>query len=551
MVKNNKMYEYESLLVIDEVTDIQSVIDKVNQLKKANLDGYKYNVKYCTDYYAEKTEMEIKDLEEETEKIDVPYPEIVENEPKESREEKIKTIKEWNEECLKSSINSEEREYKKVLSKKFDLLFDLSLIGKTKESLSFIGQVLTVFNKKSIGFDNVSFQLLSNDADISERMPTILTSDEFSLVKDFERDLKENGLVKNIKLQEGFGGNSFTINQVEKANNIIDAVVNKIMKLNLSPFETAVYIHDFCSSFYYNSYDLDLGSRTLADVVNSGNIVCVGYASMFKAIVDKLNIPEIKAGLNFANSVDNAGGHANNLVYIKDEKYGIDGYYMEDSCWDNPKMIEKDSSLTYCLYPINDIDYVRTNYKYSANGDMQIYYGIKVKGDLIDDSDQDERKIRLNKEHREFLASIDKIGSPIQIEKYAEAYYEILVKQGADKEKAKKTTEEKINNSIAVANYNIDKGSSNSFNKDVSEEFLEKYIDKITLLEARLEYLENEKDRIFELASDEYFKYSSDLQKIDEEYWLIHDKLTDLRTQKESIGNKINRLRFEDILKEL
>ena len=36
--------------------------------------------------------------------------------------------------------------------------------------------------------------------------------------------------------------------------------------------------------------------------------------------------------------------HQTNVVYIKDEKYGIDGYYYADSCWDS---IKKNKSIYF------------------------------------------------------------------------------------------------------------------------------------------------------------------------------------------------------------
>ena len=50
------------------------------------------------------------------------------------------------------------------------------------------------------------------------------------------------------------------------------------------------------------------------------------------------------------------GGHCHNLVTIKDEKYNIDGVYVEDATWDS-----KNNSFPYgkgfahCLYPVCDV----------------------------------------------------------------------------------------------------------------------------------------------------------------------------------------------------
>lgn len=91
-------------------------------------------------------------------------------------------------------------------------------------------------------------------------------------------------------------------------------------------------------------------------------IVCVGYAQIMKIFCKKLGIEcEYLSGSD-QESYDEihhrqGKSHAANIVHIVDEKYGIDGYYFCDACWDS----KKDSKQTnknyfYAALPIQDID---------------------------------------------------------------------------------------------------------------------------------------------------------------------------------------------------
>ena len=50
--------------------------------------------------------------------------------------------------------------------------------------------------------------------------------------------------------------------------------------------------------------------------------------------------------------MDTYGGHDRVLVYIKDEKYGIDGMYFSDPTWDNELI---DNSYAHCLMTEEDV----------------------------------------------------------------------------------------------------------------------------------------------------------------------------------------------------
>lgn len=507
------MAQYSKILYLNKIDSLEDVLNQFKKLKNHNLQVFQNEV-------AEYKKFSKKRLKELLKSATEDEKEIIKKEQETTLEEDLKSCKKYYEEY-----------------ENFNLLIDLSKIGKDKKSLNKIGQILKLFKEKNIIVDKVSFQLLDNDVDFRDRMPSVLKEDELIMLKYFEQSLVSKNLVDNIYLQEGVGGKPLTIQQVEKSNIFVEKISQKIKSMNLSPFEAAVYIHDFCSSFYYNETNYD-STRVLADVVNSGSIVCVGYASMYKAIVDKISMPGLNAKLNVATTNESAGGHANNLVEIKDDKYGINGTYMEDACWSAPGEFRSQNALTYCLYPIDDINNLEITYSYHNTKKMQEYYSLDTEFEKFDNMPNDERAAKNKIEHSEFLNSINKKGEPIDLNKYAEAYFKILIKRGHLKEEAKELVEEKINFSIALANIKFKKGCKNSFYKDVSKEFLEKYFSEEDIINKQILDLEKEIEKLEEDGSIDAFIAGMELRNKQNS---LEEEKKEIRKEKEQKGLESNK----------
>lgn len=161
----------------------------------------------------------------------------------------------------------------------------------------------------------------------------------------------------------------WTFEQVVKANEEIDKLVKSIKDANLSPYEAMTFIHKYITdNYYYNNTDNIESSRTITGAILYKEIVCVGYASMVKAIVDKLDMPNLKCDYLSCRltkkDLSGLGAHMQNLVAIKDDKYGIDGVYVEDACFDSAKTIDDSGSKIALgfgnfLFSVNDVE----NYK--------------------------------------------------------------------------------------------------------------------------------------------------------------------------------------------
>ena len=122
---------------------------------------------------------------------------------------------------------------------------------------------------------------------------------------------------------------------------------------NLSPFEKYIYAYNITKKFkeYKESPENLLDSRSLYKVLDDKYMVCVGFSEMFGDLLNKSLIKSIDIDSKVDSSYDKSSNntepvegitkptnqqeHERRYVYIKDEKYGIDGFYITDPTWDN------------------------------------------------------------------------------------------------------------------------------------------------------------------------------------------------------------------------
>ncbi len=161
-----------------------------------------------------------------------------------------------------------------------------------------------------------------------------------------------------------------SLSQVIKAYRTMNDFIDRINSLNLSPFEKFLLVHDYVANRIYKPEDKNVfqnnseESRSFVNVMTRDNIVCVGYAQTVKEFCKHLGIEcEYIAGAPLDELFDeqglstNATGHAANIIHIVDEKYGIDGYYFCDACWDSKQGAEQTNrDYFYAALPIQDID---------------------------------------------------------------------------------------------------------------------------------------------------------------------------------------------------
>lgn len=281
--------------------------------------------------------------------------------------------------------------------------------------------------------------------------------------------------------------NSWTLKDVVKANRDIDRVVNDIKSKNLSPFETMVYIHKYVTSnFAYKEGTME-ECRVIPGIFKTGNIVCSGYASVVKAIVDKLDMPELKCmivGCEFYKkslSYELEGGHCHNLIYMKDDKYGIDGYYMEDACWDaKTPEYENGRGLAHCMYPVGDVEHIKGMYY------VQHDKGDRLSSLMFDTQEMEKGVINMAKALRgektdsvvkqyfdrrnkarsgaDIAVKYKNRSNPISVEQYSSALKVVLDKfELCEKDNIDETTADVLNLSSTRASMGFDKKSASNF----------------------------------------------------------------------------------------
>lgn len=158
-----------------------------------------------------------------------------------------------------------------------------------------------------------------------------LDSESLNSIKE-----KYNSYFDNIYIRLRGNFDIVSIEECEKTIKVIDSIVENIKNMNLSAFEKVIYVYDLVRDKVYAEEDTEedtfATSRDLTASLFGDKIVCTGYANLFNTILDKLNIKTVMCSLN---STLGDPGHSRSAIYIKDEKYDIDGIYFFDPTWDS------------------------------------------------------------------------------------------------------------------------------------------------------------------------------------------------------------------------
>lgn len=132
-----------------------------------------------------------------------------------------------------------------------------------------------------------------------------------------------------IKINIKESSKSMTLSRLYSIVLIVKSLADKINNMNLSNLEKIIYVYDIVKERIYkeNPDDLD-NARDIDSVLLGENIVCVGYARLINVLSSFLNI-------NSVMLISKKEKHAINLIYIKDEKYNIDGFLTFDATVDS------------------------------------------------------------------------------------------------------------------------------------------------------------------------------------------------------------------------
>ena len=294
----------------------------------------------------------------------------------------MKTIYGDNEFTFLESLQNKEDNFYKIL---FVNIKYISLNGEHEQILTFLKNNPELKNKEII---------LEKDYNLNTELKEIEYLEE--IYKDY----------KNINII--LDGNKLPIRleNFKKTVSKINDITNEIKKYNFSELEQIMYAYDIARNALYVREDKNESlreSRDLTNVLLGNKRVCEGYANIFNAILNKLNIKcLVYTGINSEKNV----GHAYNCVYVSDKKYKVKGVYFFDTTYDSRKNETSDYLYTYKHFGINKetIEMYHNN-KYSEDQTFKNYseQNIKELIKLLEDNN-------LEKANKDLIKTINKIS---------------------------------------------------------------------------------------------------------------------------------------------
>lgn len=190
--------------------------------------------------------------------------------------------------------------------------------------------------------------------------------------------------------------NSFTTSTIDKYReevNIINRFVSSINE-DYSVAEKVMYVYDFCKKLNYMSGQ----KNELLDILKTNRSSQKGYSYLFNKLLSSIGIKSF-----LANSITDKLSSFVTLLYIKDNKYGIDGIYLFDPFSDSvskDQATEELRGINYNYFLITIPAYLNTVFNDKLTG---------VASCLIHDYEYDIERLRRvsNKEFKSFIESFD------------------------------------------------------------------------------------------------------------------------------------------------
>lgn len=185
---------------------------------------------------------------------------------------------------------------------------------------------------------------------------SISLEDYYDILENYDFSKLED---KNIKIFFQKYNRGATPAELYNMSRQINMISKEIKKFNLSPFEQLIFVYDMVKRRYYtkekDGEDPAL-SRNLKSVLETKYIVCAGYITLGNAILRSL-------GHNVLAIRDKKKKHRRGLVYLKDDKYNIDGAYIFDPTFDRKRRNEE---IDFFDFVYNDIGEESDDYRYFA-----------------------------------------------------------------------------------------------------------------------------------------------------------------------------------------
>ncbi len=178
------------------------------------------------------------------------------------------------------------------------------------------------------------------------------------------KDLKQINFKKEVKIYHNLNMNYITLFECEEMFEKLNEYQKEIKKLSLSPLESLLYVYDLVKKRKFKESCNEDESRSLNHILKGEYTVCLGYANLFCAIANTL---EIKSSIKCYQAKKGAH-HASVICYINDPKYEFKGCLEFDPTWD-----KAEDAHTWFGLAEDDATYEKNKYGYNTPEDYNSY----------------------------------------------------------------------------------------------------------------------------------------------------------------------------------
>lgn len=193
--------------------------------------------------------------------------------------------------------------------------------------------------------NKIAFNFIKNNKDLN----IVMAISDFKEITDILKD----GEYPNFKIRFKNSEDLISYKDFYKMYNKLNEIIKFVNYYNLSPLEKIMLIYDIVKSNEYrkeNSNESYGASRNLNEIINNDKIVCVGFSNLMDFLLKNLNI---QSNTMIIGYTDKKSLHERNFLYLKDEKYNIDGLFFLDATWDSKKNEEYLDNYTFFLRGFN------------------------------------------------------------------------------------------------------------------------------------------------------------------------------------------------------
>lgn len=245
------------------------------------------------------------------------------------RVKSIKNIKDViNSSFLRNKFIEEERTLLEMSYDDEDIINDIIAVRDMPffEDFSYFESIKVSINS-SISLDEVY--------DYLKEFPylVIINTDDMDLESVYNLVSKKfmyEPLIKNI-----YNTDAMCASEIKSSLDVVFDFAKRLNDRSLSPLEKIMFLYDYLKTRIYKEDDDYSNSASLSKVTLGDSIVCLGYANLFSAIANLIDVPtDVKI---YGSRFDKTSGHATVVSYINDDKYNFHSFLEFDPTWDAKK----------------------------------------------------------------------------------------------------------------------------------------------------------------------------------------------------------------------